>query len=88
MLYEHMKRLITASTSHAVQGPDHALPVVAAVTGLIFMLTWLAYPDSSISRYLAALVPAVMTLNFVAVGLGLMEDEHIVAGATVRMVVL
>ena len=44
-------------------------------TGPIFVLCWLMYPDVWISRWLAALVPLLITLQFVLVGLGVIKDE-------------
>jgi phytol kinase len=44
-------------------------------TGPIFVLCWLMYPDVSISRWLAALVPLVITAQFVLVGTGILKDE-------------
>jgi phytol kinase len=44
-------------------------------TGPIFVLCWLMYPDVYISRWLAALVPLVITVQFVLVGTGLIKDE-------------
>jgi phytol kinase len=44
-------------------------------TGPIFVLCWLMYPDVPISRWLAALVPLVITAQFVLVGTGVMKDE-------------
>ena len=44
-------------------------------TGPIFVLCWLMYTDVYISRWLAALVPLVITLQFALVGLGIMKDE-------------
>ena len=44
-------------------------------TGPIFVLCWLMYPDVFIGRWLAALVPLVITLQFVLVGLGVIKDE-------------
>lgn len=44
-------------------------------TGPIFVLCWLMYPDVEISRWLAALVPLVITVQFVLVGTGLIQDE-------------
>ena len=44
-------------------------------TGPIFVLCWLMYPDVPISRWLAALVPLVITTQFVLVGTGLIRDE-------------
>src|SRR5512134_2323376 len=44
-------------------------------TGPIFVLCWLMYPDVSISRWLAALVPLVITAQFALVGTGIIKDE-------------
>jgi phytol kinase len=44
-------------------------------TGPIFVLCWLMYPDLPISRWLAALVPLVITTQFVLVGTGILKDE-------------
>ena len=44
-------------------------------TGPIFVLCWLMYPDVFIGRWLAALVPLVITLQFALVGLGVIKDE-------------
>ncbi|HJQ14473.1 MAG TPA: phosphatidate cytidylyltransferase [Anaerolineales bacterium] len=44
-------------------------------TGPIFVLCWLMFPDLAISRWLAALVPLVITAQFVLVGTGLIRDE-------------
>src|SRR5919108_4209753 len=44
-------------------------------TGPIFVLCWLMYPDVYISRWLAALVPLVITSQFVMVGTGVIKDE-------------
>jgi len=47
-------------------------------TGPIFVLCWLMYPDVQISRWLAALVPLVITAQFVLVGTGIVKDESAV----------
>ena len=44
-------------------------------TGPIFVLCWLLFPDVPESRWLAALVPFAITVQFVLVGLGVMKDE-------------
>lgn len=44
-------------------------------TGPIFVLCWLMYPDASISRWLAALVPLLITVQFALVGTGILKDE-------------
>lgn len=44
-------------------------------TGPIFVLCWLMYPDAQISRWLAALVPLLITAQFGLVGTGILKDE-------------
>jgi phytol kinase len=44
-------------------------------TGPIFVLCWLFYPDAAEARWLAALVPFAITVQFALVGLGIMKDE-------------
>jgi phytol kinase len=44
-------------------------------TGPIFVLCWLMFPDVWYARWLAALVPLLITAQFALVGLGVMNDE-------------
>jgi phytol kinase len=44
-------------------------------TGPIFVLCWLMFPDLSISRWFAALVPLLITVQFALVGTGILKDE-------------
>src|SRR5512144_800846 len=44
-------------------------------TGPIFVLCWLMYADAPVSRWLAALVPLLITVQFVLVGAGIIQDE-------------
>jgi phytol kinase len=44
-------------------------------TGPIFVLCWLMFPNQPISRWLAAFVPLLITIQFALVGTGLMKDE-------------
>ena len=43
--------------------------------GPVFVVCWLMFPDVSSSRWLAALVPFAITVQFALVGLGIMKDE-------------
>ena len=47
-------------------------------TGPVFVLCWLLFPNSSLSRYLASLVPLAITLQFFLVGIGVIRDESAV----------
>ncbi len=51
-------------------------------TGPIFVSCWLLFPDVTISRYLAALVPLLITVQFALVGTGIMKDEAAVKAMT------
>jgi phytol kinase len=51
-------------------------------TGPIFVLCWLMFPDLPISRYLAALVPLLITAQFILVGTGIMKDDAAVQAMT------
>src|SRR6266511_4204668 len=44
-------------------------------TGPIFVLCWLMFPNLPISRWLAALVPLLITVQFALVGTGILKDE-------------
>jgi len=44
-------------------------------TGPIFVLCWLLFPDVWYARWLAALVPFGITVQFALIGLGIMKDE-------------
>jgi phytol kinase len=49
--------------------------VIHIGTGPIFVLCWLMFPPLDISRWLAALVPFAITIQFALVGLGIMKDD-------------
>lgn len=44
-------------------------------TGPIFVLCWLFFQDTPASRYMAALVPLAITIQFALVGLGVIKDQ-------------
>ena len=44
-------------------------------TGPIFVLCWLLFPDVWYARWLAALVPFAISLQFALIGFGLLKDE-------------
>lgn len=44
-------------------------------TGPIFVLCWLLFRDTPDARWLAALVPFAITLQFALVGMGVIKDE-------------
>lgn len=44
-------------------------------TGPIFVLCWFLFQDTPDARWLAALVPLVITLQFALIGFGILKDE-------------
>ena len=44
-------------------------------TGPIFVLCWLLFPDVWYARWLAALVPFLITVQFALIGLGVVKDD-------------
>jgi phytol kinase len=50
--------------------------------GPIYVLCWLLYPDALIGKWLAALVPLVITAQIVLVGAGIIKDEATVKAMT------
>lgn len=44
-------------------------------TGPIFVLCWLLFPDEPAARWLAALVPLMIVIQFALVGLGVIRDD-------------
>ncbi len=53
-------------------------------TGPIFVLCWLLFPDEPLARYLAAIIPFLISIQFLLVGLGLMKDQAAVDAMTRR----
>jgi phytol kinase len=49
--------------------------IIHVGTGPIFVLSWLLFDDAWISRWLAALVPLAITIQFILVGTGIIQDE-------------
>lgn len=47
-------------------------------TGPIFVLCWILFPEVPLSRYLAAIIPLLITMQFLLVGLGVIKDEEAV----------
>lgn len=49
-------------------------------TGPLFVLCWLLFPEVGYARWLAALVPFAITVQFAMIGLGVIKDEASVKG--------
>ena len=51
---------------------------VHILAGPIFVVTWILFSGGVISHYIAAIVPLLFVLQFVAIGTGLMKNESFV----------
>jgi phytol kinase len=51
-------------------------------TGPIFVFCWLFFPEEPLSRYLAAVIPLMISVQFLLVGLGWMKDQAAVDAMT------
>jgi phytol kinase len=51
-------------------------------TGPLFVVCWLLFPNTQVSRYMAALVPLVITIQFFLVGVGVIKDQSAVDAMT------
>ncbi|NVM46262.1 MAG: hypothetical protein HWN79_15230 [Candidatus Lokiarchaeota archaeon] len=51
---------------------------VHILAGPIFVVTWMLFSGGVISHYIAAIVPLLFVLQFVAIGTGLMKNESFV----------
>ena len=49
--------------------------LIHILTGPLFVLCWLFFPNVSYARWLAALVPLLFTVQFALIGLGVIKDE-------------
>jgi phytol kinase len=49
--------------------------LIHILTGPLFVLCWLFFPDVPYARWLAALVPLLFTVQFALIGLGVVKDE-------------
>ncbi|MBW8010537.1 MAG: phosphatidate cytidylyltransferase [Chloroflexi bacterium] len=56
-------------------GSQLSRKIIHMGTGPIFVLCWLLFDDAPNARYLAAIVPGIITLQFILVGLEVIKDE-------------
>lgn len=75
-------RLIDTLASRQLISSQLSRKLIHTGTGPLFVLSWYLYSDADYTRYLAAAVPLVITLQFIAVGTGLIDDPAAVEGMT------
>jgi len=62
--------------------PTLSRKIIHIGTGPLFVLCWPFFSEAAQARYLAALVPFLLTLMFLATGLGWMENPDLVKSST------
>lgn len=72
-------RLMDALAHRGIISSPISRKIIHIGTGPLFVLCWLLFTAQPSSRYLAALVPFGITLQFLLVGLGVINDEAAVA---------
>jgi phytol kinase len=75
-------RLMDALAHRGVVGSQLSRKIIHIGTGPLFVACWNLFSPEPQARWLAALVPGAITLQFLAVGLGLMRDDAAVAAMT------
>jgi phytol kinase len=65
-------------------GGQTSRKIIHIGTGPIFVLCWLLFPDEPLARYLAAIIPLLISVQFLLVGLGMIKDQAAVDAMTRR----
>lgn len=68
-------RLNNALAERRLISRDLSRKLIHIGTGPLFIVCWLFFADVPQSRWLAALVPGLITLQFALIGLGVIRDE-------------
>jgi phytol kinase len=68
-------RLMDFAAHRGWVGSQLSRKIIHIGTGPLFVVCWLLFTDAPSSRYLAALVPFAITVQFALVGLGILKDQ-------------
>lgn len=68
-------RLNDALARRRIFSRDLSRKLIHIGTGLLFILCWMLYSGEAQSRWMAALVPGLITLQFALIGAGVIKDE-------------
>lgn len=75
-------RIIDALAARGLIEHRLSRKIIHIGTGPLFVLCWILFTPSDIARYLAALVPLLITVQFLLVGLGIVKDPAAVQAMT------
>lgn len=68
-------RLIDLIASKGLITKKLSRKIVHIGTGPIFVVCWLMFPENPFSRYLAAIIPLLITVQFFLIGIGVIKDQ-------------
>ena len=71
-------RINNFAAQRGITSSDFSRKIIHIGTGPIFVLCWLLFNESFAARYMAALVPVLITGQFILVGTGIIKDESAV----------
>ena len=71
-------KLCNAVRAHGMLSTVTARKVIHIGTGPLFLVTWIFFSEAYYARIWAALVPILITTQFVAVGTGMLRDDDAV----------
>ncbi|MEB3213578.1 MAG: phosphatidate cytidylyltransferase [Leptolyngbyaceae bacterium] len=74
--------LVNHSAAQGWLHPTLSRKVIHIGTGPLFVASWLLYSSADHARYLAALVPLILTARFLFTGLGWLENPDLVKSST------
>ncbi len=75
-------RLINGLAQRNFLEPKLSRKIIHIGTGPLFVLTWVLFSDRPEARYFAVCVPLLIVLQFVAIGLGFLQDPAAVQAMT------
>lgn len=75
-------RVIDALAARGVIEQKLSRKIIHIGTGPLFVLCWILFSDADTARFLAALVPLLITAQFLLVGLGILKDDAAVQAMT------
>jgi len=68
-------RIIDFIASRGVISAQLSRKIIHIGTGPIYILCWFLYPEESLSRFIAAIVPLLITIQFFLIGTGVIKDQ-------------
>jgi phytol kinase len=68
-------RLIDLFAIKGVISKKLSRKIIHIGTGPIFVLCWLFFPEDPLSRYFAAIIPFLITIQFFLIGIGVIKDQ-------------